>query len=143
MENKKQRLKEHIEGLSFGLKDIALTRAKHGEYKDEEFKQFLNDNGDKIEAYLNGLQARFLSDLRASVSYYKEMDLTTKSEIRGFKTYINGRVRFLNTKFIEGLHDGNATTINRFAIKFYLQYYDRINAIMHDTLKARFDEVSK
>lgn len=144
-ETRKQLLKKHIEGLSFGLKNISLTKSKHDEYKNEEFKKLLNDNSDEIEEYLNGLQARFLSDLRASFSYYRDMNLITKSEIRGFKTYINGRVRFLNTKFIERISDSdsNATTISRFTIKFYLNYYNRINDIMHGIIKARFKEVLK
>ena len=142
MEKRKQQLKQHIEGLSFGLKDISLTTAKHNDYKSEEFKQFLNENSESIEQYLNALEDNFLSDLGLSPSYYAEMELKTKSEIRGFKTYINGRVRFMNTEFIKGLIDDNATTINRFAIKFYLHFYDRINEIMHDILKARFEEVT-
>jgi hypothetical protein len=142
--DKKAVLTAYIDGLKFSLKDIQKTRAKHGDYKDEQFKELIADNSEEIAEHLAELKGDVLASLNSGTSFYKDLNLTSKSDIRNFKTFVNSKTRELNTAFIKGLCDSdeNDNTINHFAIKFYLQYYDDVNKIMHDVIKARFEDVT-
>jgi hypothetical protein len=142
--DKKAELSAYIDGLKFSLKDIQKTRAKHGDYKDEQFKELIADNSEEIADYLAELKDEVLTSLKGGISFYSGLQLTSKSDIRNLKTFVNSKTRELNTAFIKGLCDSdeNDNTINHFAIKFYLQFYDEINNIMHDVIKARFEDVT-
>ena len=133
-EKQKAEITAYIQGLSFGLKDFQATQQRHGAFKQSEFKNLIDSKGDEIKNHFQRLK---------NVCLYEDSDFLSKSSIRQYTTYLNGRVRFLNTEFIGGITNGeNTATIDKYAIKFYLTFYTEINDIMKLILKLKFGEVS-
>jgi len=132
--------KSYIDGLSFGLKDRERTTEKYNDYKTTEFKKFLKDNHDEIKQHLLFLDDKILSRIEEKYFIFDSWNFSEKKNIRGLIVWINDFTFDENKKFIDWNTDNeNKTTIQKFAIKFYLEYYNQINEIMKDALKNKVD----
>jgi hypothetical protein len=141
----KEKTKEYLKGLNFGLKDYNKTFNKYKNYKENEFLDFIDYNKKEIDNYFN---FEIITEINQKIEKHISMvkyDLNQKRFIRYFKTLINSLTYQNNLRFIEyllRLHT-NKNTINNFTIKFYLKYYGLINSIMKDILTSYVLEYPK
>jgi hypothetical protein len=80
-----------------------------------------------------------------SGDFLKKVDLTKPKYIRMLKTQINSITKIKDMEFIKGLSEEGLkdNEILSFSIKFYLLYYDSINAIMKNVLIRLVEEYPK
>jgi hypothetical protein len=144
-----QKLKDYLNKFSFGLKDKQLTIERHGTYRIEKFNKLLFANTVEIEEHLNELPENIYRAFMNSTDFLKKADLTKPKYIRMLKTLINYITKIKDAEFIKEISDYDFeenltdTEIRSFSIKFYLLYYDSINAIMKNVLIRLVEEYPK
>jgi hypothetical protein len=144
-----QKLKDHLKNFSFGLKDKIRTIERHGTYKIEKFNKLLFSNIADVEDYLNELPEIIYKNFMDSGDFLKKVDLTKPKYIRMLKSQINSITKIKDMEFIKDLVNSDfdetitETELNSFGIKFYLLYYDSINAIMKNVLIRLVKEYPK
>ena len=132
----KQETKEYLKTINFGLKDIEKTTQKYKDYKNDKFLKLIKilKLNYSNSAYLNTLEDSILKEFNNSLnSFYKDLDYTKKSNIRMLKTFINGLAFSLNREYLKDYCLNNNMNKN-FTIKFYIQYYKKINDSMKRAL---------
>ena len=134
MKLNKPRAEEYLKGVNFGLGNKAKTENKYKGYKVEKIKLFLEENKNDIENYLLWLDDNLRAKIEEKLSFMNYYKLNEKRFIRMFKTLVNGLTFNLNYEFIGNLETLNKNENRVFTIKFYLAYYDDINAIMKEVL---------
>ena len=130
-------MKEYIETLVFGLKNLEKTKGIYRDYKTKEFNQLMKDSKESIKVHFKHLQEDIEDDFYTGErkSFFESLDLFAKIDVRFLKTNINHSCQDMNWKFIESITlKPNKSKIRCFAIRFYLKYYAKINKIMHNTL---------
>ena len=128
-------IKQYLKGLNFGLNDYDKTFNRYQNYKAEDFKTFLTCYSEDIKTHFEDLKELIKAELKQKNCM--NFDLTKKTYIRLFKTWVNSITYNLDYSFIKSLCNDsiNKNTIKNFNIKFYLTFYNDINNIMQEVLK--------
>ena len=132
-------MNKYIKTLTYGLKDLKGTQEKYKDYKTKEFNVLINSKQETIRVHFEYLQQDIEKDFYTGSRRYcfEFSDLRTKMDVRFLKTNINHSCQEINENFMESIiPKPNKNKIRCFAIRFYLEYYAKINKIMHNTLKS-------
>ena len=132
------KIKDYLDRTEFHLRDFAKTKGLHESYKEDIFNKLMEDKETQIEEHFSNLKDNVVYKVRERQRMWK-LDLTKISNISMIKTDINHFTRSENLGLIDWITydmqiNINETTKSKFAIKFYLRYYKKINEIMKEAL---------
>ena len=128
---------EYLKTLVFRIKDFGKVNRQYAQYKPTKWMNLTYKYMDEIEVHLRTLPDNIKEQFYNGryKTFFEYLELDTKSGIRFLYTNVNHVCRHLNEEFISGISKHPNANQNRcFAIKFYLQHYDRINKLMTNVL---------
>jgi len=131
------KIKNHIENKTFGLKDFEKTKSKRENYKPEKVNDFFKLYDEDLNNFIeNELSERLICCLNNNFNS-DIFKILTKSNINYCSTFINNKCFDENKSFIKDIfpEDSNENELREFTILFYLNYYDKINEVMKEVFK--------